>query len=329
MRRGSGAWELDLRNAYITTGAGSRYWGACPCDGQAVTTNPQPPLYLDMRDDLLASGLKWVDAGEIVPLIATVMGCQRGDGGFAAGATASNPADTDLAVASLSMLSEQHLLDARLKPLLGVGADCQGCRRRCMWTVPAAAYVNRLSAPVDLHGCFHRLNLRRMLAKAGVQVPLDAAVMADLICTCWQPAPADVRDTFIAAQCFQMMALDMPLAREALHLVAARQGGDDGFDGSISATAAAVAFLAMNQHLDEAIVPGIGQFLRRQLATSDNLPDIFHALLTLWTLRATDAVDLPVLLQRLRALMLPAIADIESAYYCLATTALLKLVTVG
>jgi len=287
--------------------------------------NPQPPLYLDMLDDLLASGLRQVDAGEIAPLIAAVMACQRGDGGFAAGSKASNPADTDRAVAALSMLSERQVRDARIRPLLGVGEDCQGCRHRCMWTRPVADYVNWLPLPEDLQGCFHRLNLQRMLARAGVVAQVDAAAMAITVYHWRKETPANVLDTILASHCFQMLALQMPLPREAIAMIIARHNDDGGFDGSISATAAAVAFLAIHENLDAAIVPGIVRFLTRQLATSANPPDIFHGLLTLWTLGAMDAIDRLAIRKRLDASASPAQADVASAYYCLAATALLKL----
>ncbi len=297
--------------------------------------------YLDMLDQLLASGVAGLSDQFVQAQVGFVLRHQHSDGGFTGRQGPSDLYYTDFALRTLCLLSPAH-------PALNSAAD----------------YLeDPCHAPRNLVPCFNLLNAGRLLQQHNLTLSLDHPELAALVLRHLLPGGGFTRtpdqpllsayQTFLAALSFQLMELDVPLAGSAVQAVASLRCADGGYAESpgqstaqTNATAAAVAFLLMQEALGEDDVSALVNFLVGMQASDGGLKahaatahgdllSTFTGLLTLWSLQSLDRLDLSLLARFLRGLAIPTGGfratvddtdpDVEYTYYGIATMALLRL----
>ena len=262
--------------------------------------------YLAVLDALLADGLRALgDAfGRLQSAYAQQL--QLPDGGFPGCQGGSDLYYTDFALRVLTLTAPPPTTLAR-----------------------AAQYLSRTRAePRSVVECFSWLNSRRLLAPAGLEVPLArdglvAAIARQALPTGGFAMPggtvANAYQTFIAALCLEMLGEEFPSRGEAVAEIARLQTTDGGFRNQsgeglaqTSATAAGLGFLTLHEANSQqaALSPDGAQaacaflvsmqnvdggLLAHPQAPGSDLLSTFTGLLSLALLDAHGALNLPAL----------------------------------
>jgi geranylgeranyl transferase type-2 subunit beta len=307
------------------------------------------PTYLDMLDELLRPGIARLSARFVAAQVDFVAGCQRPDGGFGGRQGGSDPYYTDFALRALSWLAPGHAAFDRV-----------------------AGYLPRLdSPPRDVVQCFSAMNVRRLWQRHSPDAAGDGAgahnslSWTELLYGRLLPGGGLARSaddqrvsayhTFLGALCFQILGIDMPMGDEAVAAVETLRRPDGGYAeqagqtaSQTSATAAAVAFLIMNNALAPEQMAQTSRFLA-QMQSADgglrphaevaagDLLSTYTGLLTLWGLAGLLPIDVASAARFLRRMAHPQggflacdgddAADVEYTYYGVGTLALLRHLT--
>jgi geranylgeranyl transferase type-2 subunit beta len=224
------------------------------------------------------------------------------------------------------------------------------------------------SLPHSIVECFNRLNIRRLL-KRRLPSTCDAAIgecrpspLINWLHAQMLPGGGFARlsddrvsayHTFLGSLCFQLLGIAMPAVDDAIRTVANLQRPDGGYAeladqpaSQTSATAAAMAFLAMHNALPPEKSTGAVPFLAKMqsadgglkphaAAPCGDLLSTFTGLLTLCSLGGFSEIDVPRVARFLQRTAHPAggflacdtddSPDIEYTYYGIGTFALLRL----
>lgn len=297
--------------------------------------------YLDMLDALLSSGLEGLSRTFVESQIAFVASQQQPDGGFPGRLGGSDLYYTDFALRILSLLAPQHPAIDR-----------------------AGSYVKSQShACTDVIECFSLLNSCRLLKNCGQPIEIHSQAILMTLQSFRAatgglsriPGGRDISAyyTFLGALCHDCLEQEMPDAAAAVAAIRRLETSHGAFaelpgqmEAQTNATAAAVAFLGMQQAVTNADLGPTADFLcRMQLADSglkahataeaSDLLSTFTGMLTLAMsenlgrldvsaaarfVRSTAATD-----GGFRASPADSEADIEYAFYGLGCMALLRL----
>lgn len=293
---------------------------------------------LEQLDALLLSGAAGLGPGFRSQQLAYLRRTQLPDGGFPGRRGGSDLYYTDFAL--------------RLALLLGAEDG--------LWE-RAADYLRHLPQPTDLIGLFCALNASRLLMTAEVLVPVDRESRREVLRALALPSggfaktlggPVSAYATFIAALCAEMLELDLPAAAEAVAALHALRGPQGGYRESpasgqeqTNATAAAVAFLTMQEALSEEAAGSAASFLGAMQgpgggfwahpdAPLEDLLSTFTGLVALVSLPDAKGLDLMGVARFARDLAMPEggfaatrgdlEADLEYTYYGVGTLALLR-----
>lgn len=298
------------------------------------------PAYLDLLDALLAAGLSGLGEAFRGLQAAYVAGAQRADGGFPGRRGTSDIYYTDFALRLLVTLARG--------PQDGL--------------VRASRFVSHPSEPPrDVLQCFSLLNCRRLLAGAGLTIPVDGQAICRTVDRQRLPDGAYARPggdepsayhTFLAMLCGQMLHPEAPVPREAVDAIARLQGPGGGFreqpTGELeqtNATAAALGYLTMAKAVDREQSSAAAAFLLRmqasdgglrahEQAAGGDLLSTFTGLLTLVGLEGVDPPDLASVARFTRscaratggfgAFALDPGTDVEYTYYGVGCLAILR-----
>jgi len=195
--------------------------------------------YLETLDETLAAGAARFTRAFAESHCRFILSRQHEDGGFVGRHGASSLYYTDFAVRALTLLSPNDPALARVANWLAKKND----------------------PPVDVIDAFQRLNIARLLRKAGCVVALNEEQMAETVFAQALPDDGFARkggqtvsayDTFIAGLCLQMLEIDWAGASKATERLRTLRRADGGFSESpdapssqTNATAAAISFLTM------------------------------------------------------------------------------------
>ena len=265
--------------------------------------------YLDTLDDVLGSARVGLSAAFVDSQRRFVLSCQQADGGFTGRRGPSDPYYTDFAVRTLSLLAPRHTA-----------------------LLEAEAYLQRLAVPpTGIVECFNRLNIARLthastvLDQPGLAgVILDHAVATGGFARFPGLPGVSAYHTFLGALSFQMMQLDLPQADAGAQAIATLRRTPGGYadlpeqsHAQTNATAAAVAFLSMQNTLDEndgaqtadflvSLQSPMGGLLAHGSAPGPDLLSTFTGMLTLLGLGALDRLNLPLIARFLRSCATPS-----------------------
>jgi len=305
--------------------------------------------YLEMLDELIRPGIARLSDRFVATQIRFVASCQQPDGGFGGRQGGSDLYYTDFALRTLSWLAPGHAAFDR-----------------------AAGYLARVASPPrDAVECFNALNARSLLERHSTD-------LADRAAWALNPLPLIERlyghllpgggfarladdegvsayHTFLGALCFQMLGADMPMSEGAIVAIKTLKCPDGGYAelagqtvSQTNATAAAVAFLIMNNAMPPETMASTGRFLA-QMQSADgglkphaavdggDLLSTFTGLMTLWGLGGLPQIDTAGVARFLRRMAHPNggflacdgddSPDVEYTYYGVGTLALLRLLT--
>ncbi len=327
--------------------------------------------YLDMLDALLSSGLEGLSRTFVDSQISFVTAQQQLDGGFPGRLGASDLYYTDFALRILTLLAPQHTAIARTGEFLRTHLDdrlswhgrlAHGGGTPTHLSSPEKA-ADGLASPADLIESFSLLNSFRLLKNRGQPTPDDTTAILALIQSYQattgglsrMPSGHEVSAyyTFLGALCYDCLEQEMPDAANAVVAIKSLENAAGAFaelpgqpDPQTNATAAAVAFLGMQQAVTNADLGPTAAFLcRMQLAdgglkahanaeTSDLL-STFTGMLTLAMTENLGRLDVPSAARFVRSTAAPGggfrsspddpEADIEYTFYGLGCLALLRL----
>ena len=307
-----------------------------------------PSLYLDMLDEMLGAGVRGLSKAFVDAQVDFVTGCQQPDGGFRGRQGGSDLYYTDFALRSLALFAAAgtafdraaHYLARRSHPLRGI-VECFSLLSA--WRLlegRVTAVAKDFSAPPrDELSILKEHVYKHRLPRGGfARFDGDGRVSAYA--------------TFLGALCCQMLGEDLPALKDAVDVVAALKRCDGGYAelegqpvSQTSATAAAVAFLMMQDALVPEKTAETAQFIARMQAAdgglkphaaagSSDLLSTFTGLLTLAALDGLQTIDTAGVAKFLRSSSHPCggflacagddSPDVEYTYYGAGILALLR-----
>ena len=293
--------------------------------------------YLQLLEGVLRTGLERLSPALGQAQAEFVLSRQCADGGFRGRLGVSDIYYTDFALRLLALVAP----DA---PQLSL----------------TTAWLSSAPPPADAVECFNLLNCRRLLAQCGQEAAVDREQVKRVLRKqslreggVARPGAStpSAYHTFLAGLCYQMLEEPLPQADEVSAAITRLQGPAGGFREQLSegveqtnATAAAVAFLLLEERLTEKQAQGAidfmvkqqaadGGFLAHSSAPLSDLLSTFTALATLAGLDGFERVDLPAVARFLRQTAMPSggfkaapadtEADVEYTYYGLGCLALI------
>ena len=306
-----------------------------------------PSLYLDMLDEMLGAGVTGLSKAFVDAQVDFVTGCQQPDGGFRGRQGGSDLYYTDFALRCLALFAAG-----------GTAFD------------RTARYLDRIHPVRSIVECFSLLSAWRILERCVTASAKDSAGpprgelpnLKEQVYRHRLPRGGFARvggdgrvsayHTFLGALCCQMLGEDLPAAKDAVDAVAALKRCDGGYAelegqpvSQTSATAAAVAFLMMQDTLAPEKTAGTAQFIARMQAAdgglkphaaagSSDLLSTFTGLLTLAALDGLRSIDTAAVAKFLRGSSHPCggflacagddSPDVEYTYYGAGILALLR-----
>jgi geranylgeranyl transferase type-2 subunit beta len=304
-------------------------------------------LYLDMLDEVLRPGIAGLSEQFTATQARFVSDSQRPDGGFGGRQGSSDLYYTDFALRALAWLAPYDAAFER-----------------------AAEYLNRCdSLPRSIVECFNLLNVCRLLERCSTGTAsrtvreFRPSSLIEWLCSQMLPDGGLARlsndrvsayHTFLGSLCFELLGTAMPAVDDAVHAIADLGRPDGGYAeladqaaSQTSATAAAIAFLAMHDALAPEQMAGAVRFLAgmqsdegglraHAAAPCGDLLSTFTGLLTLQSLGGFAEIDASGIARFLQRAAHSAggflacggdeLADVEYTYYGVGTLALLNLV---
>jgi geranylgeranyl transferase type-2 subunit beta len=294
-------------------------------------------LYLDILDETLHTGVQGLSEAFINAQLRLIVDCQQADGGFRGRQGGSDLYYSDFALRTLVLLTPQHTAIDRVREFLQT----------------SHGRINNKNAEIE---CFSLLNMHRMLHEAIATHEKDAllALLKSRL-TNQSTSPLNkwsAYRTFLAMLCFQMLGEEMPHGDAAILAIQSLAQADGGYAeragasmSQTNATAAAVAFLAMqNAFPDEKIAP-VKQYLAAMQASDGGLKahaevacgdllSTFTGLVTLAAFDGLNTIDMLGIAEFLRKMASPHggflachgddAPDVEYTYYGVGVFALLR-----
>ncbi|MCL5104784.1 MAG: terpene cyclase/mutase family protein [Armatimonadetes bacterium] len=293
--------------------------------------------YLDTLDKLFRAGTAQLSSSFVDIQVRFVEESQLPDGGFT-----GRKGDGDLYYTDFG---------ARVLTLLPSGSE---------WAKKACRYLQSQKDSRDVIDCFGALNVARMLRQQGVDMPIDKVGLVerlraqDLGRGFARPGGKEVSayTTFLAALCFEMLETSFPNPGDAVAAISILKCQDGGYSespghpvGQTNATAAAIAFLMMQDALAEEDAQSAARFLAnmqapdggilaQSSAVESDLLSTFTGCLTLLGLDALDQIDTAAVARLVgqlaargggfRACISDDEPDVEYTYYGLGTFAVLR-----
>jgi geranylgeranyl transferase type-2 subunit beta len=245
-------------------------------------------LYLDMLEELFRSGLAGLSGGFVEAQVGFVAGRQQADGGFIGQHGGSDLYYTDFAMRCLTLLSPGHAASKLAKSY----AD------------------NQIHSANNIVDCFSLLNLYRMLGGSAekhlVNGQLDKYILPQGgVARFSNDRRVSAYHTFLGCLCFQMLDQDMPALNGAISAIESLKRSDGGYaelsgqnESQTNATAAAMAFLMMNDAVEQNKTADTIQFLANMQSSDGGLKphigvehgDLLSTFTGLVTLAALDAM---------------------------------------
>lgn len=294
--------------------------------------------FLQTVDTLLGTGISSLSQTFIDTQTAYIFSKQLPDGGFPGRLGGSDLYYTDFAARALALLAPENPAFQRI-----------------------GEYIKQQSqSPHDVIECFGMLNIARILKSQDIDVCLDTTALIATLHAQQLPQGGFARyeskeisayNTFLAALCFDMLALDIPIEDTIAGIQSLKQsdGGFSELPGQLSsqtnATAAAVAVLRMFDAVSQDEINSTSMFLASMQASDGGLraqpsaPEgdllsAFTGLLTLAMLDDPGRMNISAMARFIRettavnggfgACVPDNESDIEYTYYGIGTLALLR-----